>query len=617
MGAKLSVLVVEDSEDDLFLMLHELRRAGYEVHHRQVTSAHEMLNALMERWDVILSDYSLPHFGGRAALEMCKENAIDAPFIIVSGAIGESTAVEMMRAGASDYVMKGALARLVPAIQRELTEFQTRRERRQADRVQTAVYHISQAANTAADLVELYQAIHASLCAIMSAEHFYIALVDSRTGHFTYPYQVGTRMHSAAQVSAQGPCSLDEMVLSSGRPFLADNQLLADIIQRGQISALEPLPRQWLGVPFRDRDERPLGLMAVLTYQDGVQFSENDLAVLGFIANQVSLVIQRRLAEASLRESERKFAMFMTYLPIQAFIKDITGQIVFVNQRFRESFPDVDWIGLDDDDLKKRYASLPLLQNDPGALAGELAQKSWQINLIDGLHHFETMQFLIPLEEQAPLVGGIAWDISDLKRAEAQALKSAMDLSIAYDATLEGWSRALELRERETAGHSQRVVDLTIALARQLDFPELALPHIRRGALLHDIGKMGVPDRILLKDGPLNDDEWLVMRQHPIYAYQLLSRIPYLQPALDIPLYHHEKWSGGGYPKGLIGDKIPLGARIFALADVWDALTTDRPYRPAWSESKTLDYLQEQSGTHFDPMIVDAFLHYRSNLPVI
>jgi HD-GYP domain-containing protein (c-di-GMP phosphodiesterase class II) len=132
--------------------------------------------------------------------------------------------------------------------------------------------------------------------------------------------------------------------------------------------------------------------------------------------------------------------------------------------------------------------------------------------------------------------------------------------------------------------------------------------HIQRGALLHDIGKMGIPDSILLKPGPLTDDEWVVMRQHPTYAYKLLSEIPYLLPALEIPYFHHERWDGSGYPHGLAGDKIPLTARIFAVIDVWDALSSDRPYRPAWSEEAVINYLKEQSGKQFDPAVVNAFL---------
>lgn len=186
--------------------------------------------------------------------------------------------------------------------------------------------------------------------------------------------------------------------------------------------------------------------------------------------------------------------------------------------------------------------------------------------------------------------------------------KSTNELRAAYEATIEGWARALELRDQETEGHAQRVASLTIALARRLGVPEDRLPHIRRGALLHDIGKMGVPDHILKKPGPLDEEEWEIMRQHPLWAYEMLKDIPYLQPALAIPLFHHERWDGSGYPSGLEGTAIPLAARIFAVVDVYDALTSDRPYRPAWSREKALAYLKEQRGKLFDPRVVDAFL---------
>ncbi|MHB8730874.1 MAG: GAF domain-containing protein [bacterium] len=181
-------------------------------------------------------------------------------------------------------------------------------------------------------------------------------------------------------------------------------------------------------------------------------------------------------------------------------------------------------------------------------------------------------------------------------------------LRMSYDDTIEGWSRALDLRDRETEGHSQRVTQLTLALARAMGVQGADLVHIRRGALLHDIGKMGVPDAILLKPGPLTDAEWKTMRRHPVYARELLEPIAYLRPALDIPYGHHEKWDGTGYPQGLSGNQIPLAARIFAIVDVWDALRSDRPYRPAWSVEKTRAYVQEQAGRHFDPYVVGKFL---------
>ena len=181
-------------------------------------------------------------------------------------------------------------------------------------------------------------------------------------------------------------------------------------------------------------------------------------------------------------------------------------------------------------------------------------------------------------------------------------------LQLAYDATIEGWSHAMDLRDKETEGHTQRVTELTLKMAHALHIGEENLAHIRRGALLHDIGKLGVPDSILLKEGKLTDEEWVIMRKHPIYAHEMLSQIDYLRPALDIPFCHHEKWDGTGYPRGLKGEEIPLAARMFAIVDVWDAVTSDRPYRAAWSKEQALAYIIEHSGTQFDPEIVQVFL---------
>ncbi|MDP4088696.1 MAG: diguanylate cyclase [Bacillota bacterium] len=182
-----------------------------------------------------------------------------------------------------------------------------------------------------------------------------------------------------------------------------------------------------------------------------------------------------------------------------------------------------------------------------------------------------------------------------------------MELTAAYDATIEGWSRILDLRDKETEGHSQRVTRITLSLAQAMGMKESELLYIRWGALLHDIGKMGVPDNVLLKPGPLEDSEWEIMRKHPVYAYDMLFPIDYLRPALDIPYAHHEKWDGTGYPRGLKGEEIPLAARIFAIADVVDALASDRPYRKAWNFQRILEHIKSLSGSHFDPQVVELF----------
>jgi len=185
---------------------------------------------------------------------------------------------------------------------------------------------------------------------------------------------------------------------------------------------------------------------------------------------------------------------------------------------------------------------------------------------------------------------------------------SNRELFQAYDATIEGWSRALDLRDKETEGHTQRVTEMTLALARKYNFNDEELQNIRWGALLHDIGKMGVPDGILLKPDKLTEEEWVSMKRHPVFAFEMLSPIAYLKSALDIPYCHHEKWDGTGYPRGLKGEEIPLVARLFAVVDVWDALRSDRPYRPAWPVEKAREYIRTEAGSHFDPEVVEYFL---------
>ncbi|WP_229780966.1 HD-GYP domain-containing protein, partial [Deinococcus malanensis] len=205
------------------------------------------------------------------------------------------------------------------------------------------------------------------------------------------------------------------------------------------------------------------------------------------------------------------------------------------------------------------------------------------------------------------LVGQLAIAVENCNLFEALERQN-LALRLAYDETIEGWARALDFRDKETEGHSRRVTERTVELCRALGLPPEDLVDVRRGALLHDIGKMAIPDAILLKAGPLTDEEWVVMRKHPDTAVELLAPIKFLRPALDIPQCHHEKWDGTGYPAGLRGAAIPLTARAFAVVDVFDALTSDRPYRAAWTREQALEHIQAGAGTHFDPQVVTVFL---------
>ncbi len=213
----------------------------------------------------------------------------------------------------------------------------------------------------------------------------------------------------------------------------------------------------------------------------------------------------------------------------------------------------------------------------------------------------EWREYLESLAGRAAIAIENATLFNELQRAHAE-------LVIAYDTTIEGWGRALELRDRETSGHTERVATMTRKLAQEFGIEGEKLVHVTRGALLHDIGKMAIPDSILMKEGPLTPEERRIMEQHPVYAFEMLAPIPYLQPAIDIPYCHHEHWDGSGYPRKLKGEQIPLPARIFAVVDTYDALVNQRRYHAAWPPEKACAYIREQAGTLFDPAVVEKFL---------
>ncbi|MBX3046909.1 MAG: GAF domain-containing protein [Anaerolineales bacterium] len=252
------------------------------------------------------------------------------------------------------------------------------------------------------------------------------------------------------------------------------------------------------------------------------------------------------------------------------------------------------------------WSALAEAEGFMGYYAAPLIAKGRVIGVLETFHRSveprdaEWKDFLLTLAGQAAIAIDNAALFKDLQTSN-ESLREA------YERTIEGWAHALALRDMETIEHSRRVTEMTVKLAQALGVSDEQLEHVRRGALLHDIGKMGVPDHILGKAGPLDDEEWEIMRRHPVYARDMLTAIDFLYPALPIPLYHHEKWDGTGYPEGLQGRHIPLEARIFAIIDVWDALTSNRPYRDAWPEDKVAQHLREQAGKHFDPAIVDAF----------
>jgi PAS domain S-box-containing protein len=358
------------------------------------------------------------------------------------------------------------------------------------------------------------------------------------------------------------------------------------------------------------RIQRQLQRLAALRNVDQVVTSSFDLRnSLGMILTQVTRELGVDAADVLLLNSTNLYleycagAGFRTKLAEKAHVRlgqSYAGRVALERQMVQIM------------DLKDQSDALPLNTY----LAGEdfvcycgvpLIAKGVVKGVLEVYHRSplhpdqEWLDFLNTLAGQAALAIDNASLFDNLQRSNTE-------LTLAYDATIEGWSHAMDLRDKETEGHTLRVTEITMELAGLFGTRDDDLVNLRRGALLHDIGKMGVPDAILLKPAALTEEEWIIMRKHPTFAFEMLSPIHYLRSALDIPYCHHEKWDGTGYPRGLKGEQIPLQARIFAIVDVWDALTSDRPYRKAWSKEKTMDYLRSESGKQFDPQVLQICL---------
>lgn len=326
-------------------------------------------------------------------------------------------------------------------------------------------------------------------------------------------------------------------------------------------------------------------------------------------------ITKRKESEIALRESEERFRQLAENIHDVFYIRDFkTDEVLYVSPVYEDTLKQPK-----ERLYKDAKSFLEVVHPDDIELVlvalAQQKQERWFNEEYRIIHPNGTVRWLwertFPVRDDNGTVyrvAGILEDITERKQAEAELQKANIKLGQAYDETLVGWALALELRDKETQGHSQRVTDLTMQLAKVVGISDDELVQVRRGALLHDIGKMAISDQILLKPGKLTEDEQALMRKHPVYAYQMLFNIAYLRPALDIPYCHHERWDGTGYPRGLKGEEIPLAARIFAVVDVWDAVTSDRPYRLAWPKEQAIEHIRAQSGRHFDPQIVELFL---------
>lgn len=635
-------------------MLRELKRGGYEVDFVRVESAADMKAALAERtWDLIICDYSLPQFGAPQALRVLKESSLDLPFLIVSGTIGEESAVEALKSGAHDFIVKGSMARMLPAIQRELKDAGIRRERLQRERELEAIALISAAMRSANTLDGMLPRLLEQILTLMATGSGSIWLYDPTANSMEIAYQQGWDRNLPTSVSPAE--DIPGLVLRTGeavisREYRADPRVPEENRKR--------IPKSLGGVciPLHSNDH-VIGVVWI-NVKLPREINSGEVRVLRALAEIGGNTIQRmRLLEQTVRQLERLDALRAIDLVIssthdlQVTLNILISQIIKLlkvdavdvlllrpgsNRLEFSAGQGFHFRNIEASDfrvgegyagraaLERRTIHIRDLKSEQGKymrrdlLAGEdffsyfgvpLIGKGEVKGVLEIFHRSalipdsEWLSFLETLAGQTTIAVENALLFQDLQR-------SNFELAMAYDATIEGWSHALDLRDKDTEGHTLRVTEMALDLARALGVGDEHLIYMRRGGLLHDIGKMAVPDHILLKPEPLNAEEWEIMRRHPQLAYDWLVSIPFLKQALEIPYYHHEKWDGTGYPLGLKGELIPLSARIFAVVDVWDALTNDRPYRKAWPPEQAIDYMRKNSGTYFDPRILEVFLRY-------
>jgi response regulator RpfG family c-di-GMP phosphodiesterase len=664
----LRALLVEDNPDDAALVLRALGRGGFEVEHLRVETAEDLRDAIARgSWDIVIADYTLPAFTGPQAFVIARKERKNLPFILVSGAVGEETVVEAMRQGIDDYLMKDNLKRLPGAVERALEASRERRRRKQAEEairrrdaillaVGLAAKRLLAAEDWRAEIDEVLAQLGRS--ADVGRAYLFCIRSDGTTLASQQAEWVSPGVRPRAGSAEFQAFDMEGMgfgewaaVFGSGQPihgFVRDfSPAIRSYLESWDVTSIAIMPIMvesalWGTIGFdvchADREWTMVEIEALRIAADTMGAA---------IKREETKTHLRRQVEHlnALRRIDRAIANSLDLqLTLDVVLDQVTGQlgveaacILLLNAQTQQ-FEFTGGRGTFDGAFRATHVRSgeghagravlerrPVQVSDLRATSTEGSRDSLMPrgldsyyalpliakNEVKGVLEIFSASGVMPSEEwrdYASTLAGQAAIAIDNSEMLTNLTQSNADLHMAYETTLEGWSRALDLRDNDTQGHTARVAALTVLLGRAMGMRPEEIMHLRRGALLHDIGKMGIPDSILLKPGPLTPEEWEVMRRHPVYAYELLSPIHYLRPALDIPHLHHERWDGSGYPFGLKGEEIPIAARVFAVVDVWDALTSARPYRAGVREDRAREIICEGSGKDFDPRVVEAFL---------
>ena len=605
-------------------------------------------------FSLVITDWRLPDGEGTELIDT------NIPVVVMTSHGNERIAVDVIKAGALDYLVKSeaALADMPHVAERALREWDNITKRRNAEKELLlriseleAVSRLSTALRSAGTLEDMVTRLMDETLAIMNTTHGGLWLYHPATATLKRSAARGNPENSFAAV-LQTNEGLIGRAFSSGAP-IRTHEFAADPLvgMNGEEitpgwggvcmpihTAQETVGTLLIGVDLpREITDKELNLLTTLAEIAGnavhrtqlheqTQQSLHRLSALRAIDQAITSGMDVKLSLNILAEHARAQ---LNVDAVSILTLNSAGQILeyCAGRGFETKFASGARLRLGEGyagmaALERRSIFAPDLSVTGAAIGRmdlsttELFRAYYVVPLITKGH----VKGVLEVFHRSPLQPEPDW-VNFLESLAGQAAiaienselfehlqRSNHELTMAYDATLEGWSRALDLRDHETEGHTQRVTDMTIQLARAVGVREDVMIHIHRGALLHDIGKMGVPDNILLKPGPLTEEEWQAMRKHPLYAYEMLSPIHYLHSALDIPYCHHERWDGSGYPRGLKGEAIPLAARIFSIVDVWDALRSDRPYRNAWPDDKVKAYINELGGSKFDRHVVNVFM---------
>lgn len=582
----LRLLMVEDSKDDEFLIIRGLKKGGYNPAYERIETASAMKKALKEKsWDVILCDYKLPKFNAPSAISLLKEAKIDIPIIIVSGTIGENEAIDCMRLGAQDYIMKENLSRLCPAITREIQDAKTREEQRYTEeklRYEEQLFRIFTEQDP--DFIILVNKDYQITYSNPAAENFLGLKKEKIIGSKVYNY-----LHPD------------------------DFELVTDLLNTFSKDTSTNIKHAEFRICSKDRVWHTVEAVGTNLLRDNVFET---------VVVKLRDITERRKAEKSLKASEERYRLLADNVADVIFTLDMNFQYTYVSpsiyrlagytvdeiMRMKvkdlaapETFNHLVDVFLEEMEIEKR--------DDRDLTRSRVLESKYICKDGSKIWVESKLTFLRDKNNKAVGILSIVRDITDRKEAESRLHQSLESLKKAVSTTIQVLVSALESRDPYTTGHQSRASDLACAITTEMGLDQDKIEGIRMASIIHDIGKLAVPTEILAKPGKLTDIEFLLIKQHSQTGYEMLKDVESPWPLAQIVHQHHERMNGTGYPKNLKGDEILLESRILAVADVVEAISSDRPYRPSLGIDFALEEIDKNKGILYDDVVANACLN--------